>query len=123
LLAVMFGNQRERQSYPFALGTLLMLWAVCPLLAGRFESQVATASAARWSVALFLLIISIAHAVGRKSMFTHSRRDFDTTRAVALLLTLAPLIFLTLSPVIDDVNYAPGRGPQSGIFRTMGVVA
>jgi hypothetical protein len=35
LWAVMFGNQRERGSYPFALGTLLMLWAVCPLLAGR----------------------------------------------------------------------------------------
>jgi hypothetical protein len=123
LLAVMFGNQRERRSYPFALGTLLMLWAVCPLLAGRFELQVATASAARWSVALFLLGISIAHAAGRKSMFTKSLRDFDTTRAVALLLTLTPLLFLTLSPTIDDVNYVPGRGPQSGIFTAMGVVA
>jgi hypothetical protein len=123
LLGVMFGNQRERGSYPFALGTLLMLWAVCPLLAGRFESQVATASAARWSVALFLIMISIAHAAGRKSMFAKSRRDFDTTRAVVLLLTLAPLIFLTLSPVIDGINYVPGRGPQSGIFRAMGVVA
>jgi len=123
LLAVMFGNQRERGSYPFALGTLLTLWTVCPLLAGRFETQVATASAARWSVAFFLLAISIAHAVGRKSMFTKSRRDFDTTRAVVLLITLAPLIFLTLSPVIDDVDYVPGRGPQSGIFRAMGVAA
>jgi hypothetical protein len=123
LLAVMFGNQRERGSYAFALGTLVMLWSVCPLLAGRFESQVASASAARWSVALFLLVISIVHAVGRKSMFTKSRRDFDTTRAMVVLLTLAPLLFLTLSPVIDAVNYVPVLGPQSGIFRAMGGAA
>jgi hypothetical protein len=122
LLAVMFGNQREKGSHPFALGTLVMLWTLCPLLAGRFESQVATASAARWSVALFLLAISIVHAVGRKSMFTKSRGDFDTTRAVVFLITLAPLLFLTLSPVIDNVNYVPARGPQSGIFRAMGGV-
>jgi hypothetical protein len=122
LLAVMFGNLRERGHHAFALGTLIMLWALCPLLAGRFESQFATASAARWSVAIFLLVASIAYAFGTKFTLTKSRRDFDSTRMVVILLTLAPLLFLTLSPVIDDINYVPARGPQAGVFRAMGSI-
>ncbi|HMJ25451.1 MAG TPA: hypothetical protein VK475_06465, partial [Pyrinomonadaceae bacterium] len=31
--------------------------------------------------------------------------------------------FLTLSPVVDAINYVPARGPQAGIFRAMGSVA
>src|SRR5205814_2184306 len=123
LLAVMSANSRERSSGVFALGTLLVLWSVYPLLAGRFESQYATASAGRWGVAIFLLGTSIAYAFGRKPSMTNSRGGFVITRAVLLFITLTPLIVLTLSPIIDDINYVPARGPQAGFFRAVGGVA
>jgi hypothetical protein len=122
LLAAMFANLRERGHRVFALGALFGLWSVCPLLAGRFESQVATASAGRWGLAIFLLVVSLAHGVGRKSAAANSRGGFVINRAVLLFITLTPLIALTLSPIIDDINYVPARGPQAGIFRAMGSV-
>jgi len=127
LLAVMLGNLRERRRGEFALGALIVLWAVCPLLAGRFESQFATASAGRWCAAIFLLIVSIAYAL-RERLFGSaalaiSRAGFVDVRIALLLLTLAPLLFLTLSPVVDAINYVPARGPQAGIFRAMGSIA
>src|SRR5260370_8033264 len=123
LLAVMSANSGERGGGVFAVGTLFMWWSACPLLAGRFESQYATASAGRWAVAIFLLGASIAYAFGRKSSATDSRGGFVVMRAVLLLITLTPLIVLTLSPIVDDINYVPARGPQAGIFRAMGSVA
>src|SRR6185436_19852619 len=50
---------------------------------------------------------------------TKSRRDLDTTRLVVIWLTIVPLLLLTLSPVLDFINYIPARGPQGGIFGTM----
>jgi hypothetical protein len=127
LLAVMFGNLRERRRGVFALGALVTLWTVCPLVAGRLESQFATASAGRWSVAIFLLVVSVAYAFRegsfRLSALADSRGGFVVTRAVLLFITLAPLLLLTLSPVLDDINYVPARGPQAGVFRAMGSVA
>jgi len=120
LLAVMSANSRERGHGVFALGTLFMLWSVCPLLAGRFEAQHATTSAGRWGVAIFLLGTSIVYAFGRKSSVTNSRSSFVITRAVLLFITLTPLIVLTISPIVDDINYVPARGPQAGLFRAMG---
>jgi hypothetical protein len=127
LLAVMLGNLRERRRGEFALGGLIVLWAVCPLVAGRFESQLATASAGRWSLAIFLLAVSIAYAFrhrlfGRSSV-TVSPALLINARALLLFLTLAPLLFLTLSPVVDAINYVPARGPQAGVFHAMGSIA
>lgn len=127
LLAVMFGNLKERRRGEFALGALVILWTVCPLLAGRFESQFATASAGRWALAIFLLLVSIAYAFRERlpgsASLANLREHFADTRAVLLFLTLAPLLFLTLSPVVDDINYVPGRGPQAGFFRAIGSIA
>ena len=132
LLAVMFRNFRERRHEAFAVGTMVMFWSVCPLVAGRFELQFATASAGRWSVAIFLLLVSIAYAFREKFTRTAWReqdglteqngtgKQFVTSRVLLLFITLVPLILLTLSPVVDAINYVPARGPQSGIFRAMG---
>lgn len=121
LLAVMMGNLRERRHDAFRLGTLIVLWTTCFLVAGRFESQFATASAARWGLALFLLILSAAHVFRKQSRraSSTSRSGFLITRALLLVITLLPLLFLTLSPVVDNINYVPARGPQAGIFRAM----
>jgi len=123
LLAVMLGNLRERQAKVFGFGALLVLWTACPLIAGRFEGQFATASAARWSVAIFLLAAAIAFSFSQR-LAAAKKADGDFLMgALVLLITLGPLMLLTLSPVIDDVNYVPAHGPQAGIFRAMGSVA
>jgi hypothetical protein len=126
LLLVMIGNLRERRRSEFVLGTIITLWIVCPLIAGRFEQQSATASAGRWSLAIFLLTISIVYAF-REKLFgsaarSISRSDLINLRMLLLFMTLGPLLFLTLSPIVDAINYVPGRGPQAGIFHTMGGV-
>ena len=123
LFAVMFGNLRARRRNIFALGVIAVLWAICPLIAGRFESQFATASVSRWAVAIFLLLLSSAHAFGKSLASKLERPHFALNRTVVLFIALVPLVLLTLSPIIDDVNYVPARGPQSGLFRAMGGVA
>ena len=123
LLAVMLGNLRESKAKIFGLGALLVLWTACPLVAGRFEADFATASASRWAVAIFLLAIAIAFSSNSKvAAAVRSADEGLLMRGLVLLITLGPLILLTLSPVIDDINYVPARGPQAGIFRAMGGV-
>jgi hypothetical protein len=123
LLAVMLGNLRERQAKIFGLGALLVLWTACPLVAGRFESQFATASAARWSVATFLLATAIAFSFSTRLAAAKKADEDLMMGGFVLLITLGPLILLTLSPLIDDINYVPARGPQAGVFQAMGSVA
>jgi hypothetical protein len=124
LLAAIVGNAVERRT--FVLGIILTLWCVCPLVAGRFESQVATASAGRWAVAIFLLIASILYAFREKLWpgrpTEHALID-HLGRALLLLLTLGPLLLLTLTPAVAAVNNIPTRGPQTGFFHAIGSVA
>jgi hypothetical protein len=129
LTTLMVGNLIERRSEAFALGTVVVLWTLCPLIAGRFESQVATASAGRWALAIFLLIASVLYAF-RDRLWNRggdAPGNFDdhfaSSRAVLLLATLGPLLLLTFLPTVAAVNYVPARGPQSGIFQWMGGVA
>ncbi|MGQ0763532.1 MAG: hypothetical protein ACT4OT_16170 [Acidobacteriota bacterium] len=123
LLVLMLANLRQRAHFGFALGALIILWAFCPYLAGSFDSQFATASAARWSVAIFLLVISVAHAFGGKFTLLKSSHNFATVRFVVLFLTLGPLLVLTSSSVISFINYITTHGPQGGVFRAMGGIA
>lgn len=128
LLLVMIANALERRHEAFVLGTIVVLWCACPLVAGRFEPQVATASAGRWAVAIFLLIASLVYAFREKIWSRDVNGEgaikdrLTNPRALLLILTLAPLLLLTLSPTVDAVNYVPARGPQSGMFSIMGGV-
>src|SRR6185369_3191172 len=56
LLIAMLVSFWERRHSVYLLGALIVLTGAIPLLAGRFESQVATATAWRWLAATFLLI-------------------------------------------------------------------
>src|SRR6185369_2656358 len=56
----------ERRRSAFLLGTLALLSGIIPLLAGQFESQIATATAWRWLAAVFLLVGSLAIWYRRK---------------------------------------------------------
>jgi hypothetical protein len=125
LLTVMVANLLARWREAFALGAVIVLWSLCPLIAGRFESQVATASAGRWALAIFLLIASALYALRERfwSRGIDPATDrFVSSRAALLALTLGPLLLLTLSPTLDAVNYVPARGPQSGLFQAIGNV-
>jgi hypothetical protein len=95
LLAVMLGNLRERQATIFGLGALLVLWTACPLIAGRFEGQFATASAARWGVAMLLLAAAVAFSFSRRLAAAKKADENFMMRALVLLITLGPLILLT----------------------------
>src|SRR6185503_2010297 len=88
-----------------------------------------TASAGRWALAIFLLVASILYAF-RERLWSggietsgDSSNRFAISRALLLVLTLGPLLLLTLSPTSAAVNYVPARGPQAGIFHAMGGVA
>src|SRR5262249_15547610 len=131
LLLVMLGNLWERRRRSFMLGALALASIACPLLAGRFEPEIATASAWRWFAAILLLTASIAfsirdrlaRALAIRNTSADKRLWIDDMRAVLLLLTLTPLLFLTIVPVISEISYRPPHGPQSGFFHWIGNVA
>jgi hypothetical protein len=125
LVVSMVGNAFEQRHEIYVWGTVIALWGLCPLVAGRFESQVATASAGRWALASFLLIGSVVYALREKIWFGDLRvaAQLANSRGLLLALTLTPLLLLTLSRAVDAVNYVPAGGPQAGVFRSMGGVA
>jgi hypothetical protein len=123
LLTVMAGTLRGPLRREFAFGFLFTLWIICPLVSGRFESQTATASAWRWSSAFFLLGISIIATMRGQWLSLKGQSSLTAEHALVLFLTLTPLLLLTISPVIDEINYVPVRGPQAGTFRAMGALA
>src|SRR6185369_4113058 len=59
LLLAMLASAFECRSSVYLFGALTALAAIIPLLAGQFESQIATATAWRWLAALFLLCGSL----------------------------------------------------------------
>lgn len=111
LLALMLGNLRERRRREFALGALIVLWAVCPLVAGRFESQFATASAGRWSLAIFLLAVSIAYAF-RERLFGSLTLGSVTISPALLINARALLLFLTPGAVAFSNTLSRSRRHQ-----------
>jgi len=124
LLAAMVGNALARRHEIYLWGAIIAFWCVCPLVAGRFEPQVATASAGRWALAIFLLLATVVYAL-RGKIWAHDvnqRARLANSRGLLLALTLTPLVLLTLSPAVAAVSQVDVRGPQAGIFRAMGGV-
>ncbi len=130
LTITMAANLWQRRRGIYALGMLLAFSSVIPLSAGRFEGEVATASAWRWLAALLLLAIS-APLWYRENIWRQlkasgwSELDMEREelslqiRTLLLALTLAPLLFLTIYPALRAIYYLPMQGPTSGIFSFM----
>ena len=59
LVIAMLANVWQRRRAVYLLGTVSALVTVCPLLAGWWETQIATASAWRFAAALFLVAASV----------------------------------------------------------------
>jgi hypothetical protein len=140
LVIAMLANLWERRHADYLLGAVVALVLICPLLAGRWEAQVATASAWRWLATIFLVVVSLplwfrerlgqtnfslslsgeeagtADQRQAKAYRTWARR----TRLLLLWATLPPLLILTAYPALRAIYYMPVHGPASGIFFALG---
>jgi hypothetical protein len=112
LLIAMLGSFRERKQNTYLLGAIAILSGAIPLLAGQFETQLATATAWRWLAAAFLLIGSVAIWSQRKI----SKAFIEEARALLFLLTITPLLILTSYTALRAVFYLPIQTPISGFF-------
>jgi uncharacterized membrane protein len=113
LLAVlMLANYRERRQREYLLAAVVVLSAAIPLLAGRFEAQMATAAAWRWLAALFLLSGSL--------VLWYRREHSKQVRLLLIFLTVAPVLLLTIYSALRLVYYLPVPYPTAGIFSWFG---
>ena len=113
LILAMALTYRERRRGAFLLGALATLSGIIPLLAGRFEYQVATATAWRWLAAVFLLGGSLLIWYRRTG---ESEAFISQARKVLFALTVVPLILLTTIPALLAIHGSPVQTPMSGVF-------
>jgi len=96
--AVLVGMGERRHTGTWTLVAIIVLAMACPLLAARWEAEVAVASALRWISAIFFLAASAALWItrhGRDEMVT----GIDNLRWTAvrnLLVTLAVLVYVAM---------------------------
>ena len=126
LLLIMLGSFWERRQSVHLLGALVVVLTIVPLLAGRFEAQIATATAWRWLAAMFLLFGSLVlwyrrPISNRLASFgwpgIDDLEEFATqARTVLIGLTFTPLIVLTIYPALRSISYLPVQTPVRGLF-------
>ena len=127
LMLAMLLSYWEACRSAFLLGALLVLSGIIPLLAGRFEYQIATASAWRWLAAVFLLVGSLAiwdrrklasllGTFGWSAPSGESEVFVNHTRRALLALTVVPLVLLTIVPALQAVAVTALQTPTSGFF-------
>src|SRR5689334_19820195 len=120
LLIAMLMSFWQRRHGTYLLGAVAVLAGTIPLLAGQFESQIATATAWRWLTATFLLLGSIAiwsrHAIAKHLRWSTSEGFVEEARTLLFLLTIVPLLILTSYPALRAVFYLPIETPISGFF-------
>lgn len=109
LLAVLlFANFWQRKQQEYLLGAIVVCAMAVPLIAGRFESQMATVAALRWLAAVFLF--------GGSIVLWYRRNHTRELRVLLLVLTLAPLVLLTTQPVLRVFSGLRIQAPVAGIF-------
>jgi len=113
LLVAMLVSFWERRHNAYLLGAVAVLAAAIPLLAGQFESQIATATAWRWLAAVFLLLGSLV-IWNRRAISVASDGFVEEVRTLLFVLTIVPLLILTSYAALRTVFYLPVYGPISG---------
>lgn len=108
LTVLMLANFAEKRREEYLLAAVVVLSAAIPLLAGRFESQMATAAAWRWLAAVFLL--------GGSIVLWYRRDLSERMRLLLIALTVAPLLLFTLVPALRAIYYLPVQSPTAGLF-------
>ena len=120
LLITMAGTFWERRRGIYLLGAIATLSAVVPLLAGWFESQIATATAWRWFAAMFFVAGSLLLWCRDQVSTRLARFGWPTlvgdpnvfvgnARKVLLVVTVLPLIALTITPALLAI-FVPVKG-------------
>jgi hypothetical protein len=118
LLIAMLVSFCERRHSAYLLGALIILTGAIPLLAGQFESQVATATAWRWLAAVFLFVGSIVIWLRRaisERWPAVGEGFFEEARDLLVILTIVPLLILTSFAFLRAIFYLPVQIP-SGFF-------
>lgn len=133
LVIYMLAGFLERRRFSYAAGALLAMATAIPLLAARWETEFATASAWRWLAAGFLILMSLPlwwrerfsdwfRTPGPAAENGETSFQASRARALLLLLTVLPVLVLTLYPVLKIIWYRPVHGPGAGFFYQIGEV-
>jgi len=133
LLVANFAARLRERFEPHLILTLILVAAMaCPLLAGLWESDVATASALRFLSAAFLLAASIpiwlrsrlvawSTAFGWPGASERSAGLANEARTLILVLALVPVLGLTLYPAAATLAGHPVAGVAAGsLFARVG---
>ncbi len=129
LLLNMLASAWERRKHVYVLGAVLVGSAVVPLLAARFEDQLATATGWRFLAAAFLIVGSVFIWQRNKvrdllRSFEWPALELDTDqlalrlRYLCLLLAAGPILLLTIYPSLRLVFQATVNTPTFGLFST-----
>lgn len=109
LLTVLWlANFWERRRQEYLLAAIVALSAALSLLAGRFEAQMATATAWRWLGALFLF--------GGSIVLWYRRNESRAIRLLLIVITTAPLLLFTAIPTLHALANLPVQAHTSGLF-------
>ncbi|HKY30664.1 MAG TPA: zinc ribbon domain-containing protein [Pyrinomonadaceae bacterium] len=131
LVIALLANAWEQRRAVYIVGAVAALTSIPPLIAGTFETEIATASAWRWVGALFL-ILGVLPLLYRERAFAFLRSfgwpetdvsDAELARHIRVLLigsTIAALLILTIYPALRAIYYMPVHGPAGGIFALLG---
>ena len=132
LLVTLTASLWERFHRTIALALLITACAACPLLAGRFQYDAATASALRWYAAIFWLAASstlwLRQPIRRRlaplrwpGMDDPQPALLISLQWTLILLTVVPVLALTIMRVALALAGQPAGGPGDGtIFVRMG---
>jgi hypothetical protein len=129
LTIIMLANAWERKQRFYLVGAMIAVCATIPLLAGRFESQLASATAWRFLAAIFFALGSVLiwfrkQLRSQLTSFGAPQLDADPEFTVTLglllmSLTVAPLLLLTVYPAWQAVSLGSVQAPMSGVFTLL----
>ncbi|HEY5313627.1 MAG TPA: hypothetical protein VIK18_13960, partial [Pirellulales bacterium] len=125
LVAVLAARQWEAFSPIAVLAMMLVIWAVCPLTAGRYGDS--SASALRWCAAGYALLLSLpiwfrgrvlrlAQYAAWPQMESRCGRLAEPATWLLLVLGVLPVLVLTLRPALAAIVGNPLIGPGPGSF-------
>jgi hypothetical protein len=129
LTIIMLANAWERKQRFYLVGAMIAVWTMIPLLAGRFESQLASATAWRFLAAIFFALGSVLIWFRKQlrlqlTSFGAPQLDADpeftvTVGALLMSLTVVPLLLLTVYPALQAVSLSSVQAPISGVFTLL----
>ena len=127
LTLIMLANAWERRRSVYLIGSLVSISVAIPLVAGRFEADLATATSWRFLAALFLLVGSVC--IWNRETIQRQLKSFGwptvevrvdvlatLLRVVLLTLTCAPILFFTSYPALRALVHTPVQVPLSSVF-------